>query len=412
MRYQLVLRLAVALGAALMLFVPAKAVAAAETPSAEAAVEAVPVDVVPEPEAAPVEASAVTSEAEAATPEEVPVPEELPTPQEASSPEEAPVTEEIPVVEEVAAPVRSALEPQPQLEPQPEPASAEVVDTEAARLPVLDSRPVKAATDLVKATTERLASAGKEAAPIPLPVDVVANPVDLGPRLERTPVTNLTELGAGIEKTLTTLAGSLESPPLVGVLNPVGTLNPNERSEGESLVPVVPAGWAEPTAGSTASASVPGELLPGGVAQLPERRLPSGTDDPQEQGPIATEAVPLSAPAAPEGPGVPPTSSIPSDHVPVPPVFLGTTADEAQAAAAQVASAGRSAGLPSPDRLPSGHLAPGAGSGSGSGGSIFIPLFGALALLALVAPRGYRRRMAVRDFPVPTPFVCALERPG
>lgn len=47
-----------------------------------------------------------------------------------------------------------------------------------------------------------------------------------------------------------------------------------------------------------------------------------------------------------------------------------------------------------------------------SGGSFFIPLAALLALLALVAPATRRRPSEVPGFPAPTPFVCALERPG
>jgi hypothetical protein len=49
---------------------------------------------------------------------------------------------------------------------------------------------------------------------------------------------------------------------------------------------------------------------------------------------------------------------------------------------------------------------------SGSGGSFFVPLAALLALLALVAPAVLRRLGKVPDFQAPTPFVCALERPG
>jgi hypothetical protein len=50
--------------------------------------------------------------------------------------------------------------------------------------------------------------------------------------------------------------------------------------------------------------------------------------------------------------------------------------------------------------------------GAGSGGSLFVPLAALLALLALAAPATFRRRMEVPELPAPTPFVCALERPG
>ena len=48
----------------------------------------------------------------------------------------------------------------------------------------------------------------------------------------------------------------------------------------------------------------------------------------------------------------------------------------------------------------------------GSGGPIFIPFAALLALLALVAQAILRRLGEVPGFRPPTPFVCALERPG
>lgn len=55
---------------------------------------------------------------------------------------------------------------------------------------------------------------------------------------------------------------------------------------------------------------------------------------------------------------------------------------------------------------------PGAPIASGSGGSFFAPIAALLALLALVAPAVLRRLGEVPDCRPPTPFVCALERPG
>lgn len=49
---------------------------------------------------------------------------------------------------------------------------------------------------------------------------------------------------------------------------------------------------------------------------------------------------------------------------------------------------------------------------SGSGATIFVPIAALLALLALASPAILRRLRELPDFPAPTPFVCALERPG
>jgi hypothetical protein len=47
-----------------------------------------------------------------------------------------------------------------------------------------------------------------------------------------------------------------------------------------------------------------------------------------------------------------------------------------------------------------------------SGGTSFVPIAALLALLALVAPAATRRLGKAPDFRAPTPFTCALERPG
>jgi len=64
---------------------------------------------------------------------------------------------------------------------------------------------------------------------------------------------------------------------------------------------------------------------------------------------------------------------------------------------------------------PSGPVPLGSTTGlttSGSGASFFVPIAALLALLALASPAILRRLRELPDFPAPTPFVCALERPG
>jgi hypothetical protein len=69
-------------------------------------------------------------------------------------------------------------------------------------------------------------------------------------------------------------------------------------------------------------------------------------------------------------------------------------------------------GSPAPlDPSPSAPESPGA-IASGLGGSFFVPFVALLALLALVAAAALRRLTEAPDFRAPTPFVCALERPG
>lgn len=71
----------------------------------------------------------------------------------------------------------------------------------------------------------------------------------------------------------------------------------------------------------------------------------------------------------------------------------------------------RSANPPRPDLPPQAPQSPATAVGS-SGGSSFVPVVALLALLALVAPTARRRLGEAADFRAPTPFVCALERPG
>lgn len=356
-----IVAIAMALIGALMLLLPTNATAASEPSGVEAA-EAAPVVAEPEAESAPVEPSAVASE-------EVPAEAEAPVPEEASAPEsatETPVAEA--GVEEAAATAAPTPETQPQPEPQSELAPAEATSAEV--------------TGLVEETEERVASATGGDVPVPQVTDAVGKPADLG---------------AGIEKTVATVVDSLGGP------TPLETLMPDRSSGFEGLLAA--DGWAEPTAGSTASTPVLEELLPGPLAQPPEPRLPTAIDPPRASAPGGV-AVPASESFAHQGArGM--SQASPTAFAPSLPL-LRSAGDEARSGAARAASAGQPAVPLSPDRPPSSRL----DIGSGTGGSIFVPLLGVLALLALAAPRGYRRRNVVRDFPVPTPFVCALERPG
>jgi hypothetical protein len=91
---------------------------------------------------------------------------------------------------------------------------------------------------------------------------------------------------------------------------------------------------------------------------------------------------------------------------------LSTVAVAAALAGTAVDRTATRAGSPAPLNLP--PPAPGSPEAvvPGAGGSLFVPLAALLALLALVAPAALRRVGEVPDFRPPTPFVCALERPG
>lgn len=69
-------------------------------------------------------------------------------------------------------------------------------------------------------------------------------------------------------------------------------------------------------------------------------------------------------------------------------------------------------GSPTPSQAPSPAPESPANAVPDSGGTSFVPIVALLALLALVAPATLRRLGKGWDFHAPTPFVCALERPG
>jgi hypothetical protein len=377
--------LAIALLAVLALPMPAKAAATAAELSGVAEQAAEAVAVVPETESVPVEAEVASAEAEITAPEAVP--------------SEAAITQEAPV------PTTPPSESQPELEPEPESAPVEAAGGGGGN-PTLGLPSVKATGDLVRetaahvrATAAQLVPSGRDVVPVPAAGEVAGK---------------LAEPTAGFEQTLAALAISLDdlAAPLDDLaapleeLAPLWALSPDGLKEFGSFAPT--SGVAASAAGSTGPAAVPGELLSDPVARRPERRLPAAIDpDLQSMAPIATETVtPISPSSAGGGTRsshlVSPGASVSSS--PGLPVLL--SADD-QAPVANATSVGAPAGPLSPGRLSADTRA-----GSSAGGSNFIPLLGLLALLALVAPRGYRRCMAVRDLPVPMPFICALERPG
>jgi hypothetical protein len=204
------------------------------------------------------------------------------------------------------------------------------------------------------------------------------------------------DLVATLEPTLPAPASTLKE-----ALTPLEALNPNRLSEVGSLAST--NAWA----GRSAPAAAPGGLLPDQMTRLPERRLPGAVQaDPPPQGPIA-----IGIDASPLTPSALGRVSVVHRVNASGPLFspsLPATTDVDQAPAVRAAWAGGPTAPFAPERSPSAHSQ----AGSGVGGSSFIPLLGVLALLALAAPRGYRRCMAVRDLPVPTPFACALDRPG
>jgi hypothetical protein len=177
--------------------------------------------------------------------------------------------------------------------------------------------------------------------------------------------------------------------------------------------------------------------LLGGVGQVTEKAATAAGDQARQLYPPRTERLPQPA-------GMPPSGMLASpgeSPFAVSPAFRGKTpsgnAGGGGALAAGYrgfAGAGHSwlgalegldgihsaptsgmAGTPPDDRAPLDGPMPAPGSSgvaAGSTGSFFVPLAALLALLALVAPAAMRRFGEVPDFRPPTPFVCALERPG
>lgn len=158
-------------------------------------------------------------------------------------------------------------------------------------------------------------------------------------------------------------------------------------------------------AGATAPA--PGLLHPGGEPPLEGALFPEAGGFFSQWSPIAS-AGPVSEGPAPGEIGRAKTVGAGSER-PVPqwirPAASGGTG--ANAAAASTGPSGSApVDVPLPAPAPPGAIAP------GSGDAFFVPFVALLALLALVAPASMRRLREAPDFRAPTPFVCALERPG
>lgn len=176
--------------------------------------------------------------------------------------------------------------------------------------------------------------------------------------------------------------------------------------------------------------------LLGGVGQVVEKAAATAGDQARQLYPSRTERLPQPA-------GTPPSAVLASpDESPfsVSPAFRGKTPSVNAGGGALAAGyrgfagAGHSwlgalespdgvhsaptsgmAGTSPDDRAPLDGPMPAPGSSgatAGSTGSFFVPLAALLALLALAAPAAMRRFGEVPDFRPPTPFVCALERPG
>ena len=378
----------------LALLAPAGSAAAEEPavvpePVTEAA--AAVAELAPEPEPAPVEAPA--PEAEVAAPTETVVSEEPPVAEEATpAPEEAPVAEAAPVAAEAAAPAASPSE------------------SRAAPVPQSEPSPSSAATTTAGAVVEEVTRVGRHLAPVPETVEKVGGAAKDALGREGDVAAAAADLVAALEPALAAPASLLPEVQLPEILTPLEALSPERLGEVAGLGRT--GAWADPARGP--APPVPAALLPdpsglstGPAAPMREPRLPGTIDaGPRLQAPVPTGTVtsPLAG-SAPERArllerGVHSRSSL----SPSPPVPLGVD----RASAPRAAQAGGPVRPSAPERSPSDR----APVGSGAGGSNFIPLLGVLALLALAAPRGYRRRMAVRDLPVPTPFACALDRPG
>lgn len=300
-----------------------------------------------------------------------------------------------------AASVRAAATGTEESQGVTEPAAAEPA-VEAAP-PVAEPEPVPVETDAVVEEAAAAAPAPEpeaalepEPAPEPEPVSVSAAARE-GAELART-------AGARVESTV-------EDVEPVGDVAEVGAVSTPIRDElsdsaaevNEVASPGRTSRRTESPADPAAPAAVAVDLSTGAAAQSPGSRSPIAIDtDLRLTAPIVTQSsAPSALPEAPDSHGASPNS--PAFLFSIPPVF----ADASGQAPARSASDGPT-GPPVPDLPPPAQI----GAEVGAGGTNFLPLLGLLALLALAAPRGYRRRMAVRDFPVPTPFVCALERPG
>ena len=212
-------------------------------------------------------------------------------------------------------------------------------------------------------------------------------------------------------------------PESVGkVLTPVAGSLPNLLQPVQKTVPelLAPVGNALPTLPGIGKIEPPLGAVTTPLPDLPS--LPSGPGGPAGSAPgddILTPAAPVN-PADPFGPGSPVGGPAPPAagsggpgegsflSTPLSPLTSSTT-NALSARAAPPATPGNG-----PEDSPSTPLpAPGpAFSTGGVGGWFFVPLAALMALVGLSAPAILRRLRESAALPSPTPFVCALERPG
>ncbi len=313
--------------------------------------------------------------------------------------------------------------------------SADPASTEAANPPPVSPTPAKPAANTDSVPRKSAAAIPSADRALDLVGKASSDPKLNDSKLNR----DLTETTAAVIQSAGTLAKAVDRgeptghlqplprltppglPPLIPPANPGSALNGVAEALQGAAEDLVGQALGPVAANSPASVLQPAGGLPGvGSGALPPRRIPpsvplagspSGGRD--LGSPLMQRPVDFGGPETPRRPQ--PMSRASSS--------AGTGALRLAARALRLVPVSAAA-IDSAGEGPANHHAPLDGNSpkplpsspqgevSGAGGSSFVPIAALLALLALAAPAIFRRLGERADFRAPTPFVCALERPG
>ena len=287
-------------------------------------------------------------------------------------------------------------------------------------------------SDLTSAAAQTVPNAGAAESPAPAPANapVSVNPADVvpapvpappdPPSASTPPVQTNVPVADRVAHSVSDLAAAKPS------IGPITAAAEQTGRKVDRLVSTISAA-ASPAIGAAIDHSLP--LV--GPALAPTLLAPTLQDalsaakinEALELGTGAPPQTSLPAVAPPQTSIPAASSTSPAVHFPSPrtghlalltprtgPLAILTPSPPSSFGAAPVAAGDQK---PSPPPIAPPPTAPSpSGSPSGSSGPIFIPLAALTVLVALLAPALLRRLREGPGIPVPTPFVCALERPG
>ncbi len=221
------------------------------------------------------------------------------------------------------------------------------------------------------------------------------------PTITRSLPTLLQPLQNALPQTLAPIHNVLPTLPGIGkVQPPLATVTSHLPDLPKPPAPSVPGSGP---GGPTGSAPTGGG--PAGPTPLGPSPTPLGPPSPSETGSPVSH--PGAAPAGGDSPTFPGASS-----------FLGTPLSPAVSAPRRLAPASAAPpvepgnGPQDSPSIPLPSVPPTVSLSGGAGGWFFVPLAALMALVGLSAPAIMRRLREAAALPAPTPFVCALERPG